>query len=249
MPRKFFHTALFCSVAAMLAMLATTAHSTAIIRARLDPNAVAGIPVPGYDGYADFESALTPACLGTGWRPVNSTSGSCGSVSMYDSVIYLYGDAPGEGPGNSAHRDTMQFESQLPITILALGDPDAIFGIYVVGGEIQGIDMNPVAPYVGTDGGYAGRSFRLAFGTNCGGVAACPDFDPFVSLADARFPDNGLRGEFTVIANDLDETPPRGSVFPDPTTVAVIPEPGTMSLLLGALGGAWLTRRRSKLTQ
>lgn len=253
MPRHFFHTALFSSVAAMLAMLATTAHSTAIVRARVDPPA--GFGIPGFDGYADFESALSlsPACLGDGWKAVN-TSGGCGSVAMYDSVIYLYGSGAGQGPGNSAHQDTMQFVSELPtlITILALGDPDAIFGIYLQSGEIAGIDMNLVFPYSGPSSGYEGRDFQLTFGTNCAfTTGTCLGFNPTASLRDD---DTGsvLPGRFTVTETDLEESEPGGTntgpnPFPGPT--AVIPEPGTLSLLLAALGGAWLARRRSKLTQ
>ena len=238
MPRNFFHTALFSSVAAMLTMLAPTAHGTAIVRARLDPFAVSGIPVPGYNGYADFEVA--PACLdGNGWKSVN-TSTSCGSVALYDSVIYLYGDALGQGPGNSPHEDTIRFESFLTEF------SDAIFGIYVAGGEIQGIDMNPVSPYAAPDGAYGGRNFLLSFGTNCGGVGLCPGFDPFGSLADATQPTNGLRTTDITFTSGLPASDRRQSVFLGPTAV---PEPGTLSLLFGALGGAWLARRRSKPKQ
>ena len=247
MPRNFFHTALFSSVAAMLTMLAPTAHGTAIVRARLDPFAVSGIPVPGYNGYADFEvfpsvtGGPSPCLVGDGWKSVNSST-SCGSVSLYDSVIYLYGDDPGQGPGNSPHGDTTKFVSLFFGQILS----DAIFGIYVAGGEIQGIDMNPVSPYVGTDGAYAGRSFLLSFGTNCGGVGLCPGFDPFGSLADATQPTNGLRTTDITFTSGLPESARMQSVFPGPTAV---PEPGTLSLLFGALGGAWLARRRSKPKQ
>ncbi len=235
MPRKFFHTALYSSVAAMLAMLATTAHGTAIVRARLDPFAVAGIPVPGYNGYADFEVLGT--CLSSdGWKSVNS-SGACGTVSMYDSVIYLYGDEPGQGPGNSAHEDTLRFVSFETI------DPfEAIFGIYVAGGEIQGIDMSPRFPYSGPSGTYESNDYLLSFGTGCGGVAACPDFNPFGSLANATDRDIGLRTDRITFTSGLLATEPFESVFPGPTAV---PEPGTLSLLLGALGMAWFARRRS----
>lgn len=239
MPRNFFHTALFSSVAAMLAMLATTAHGTAIVRARLDPFAVSGIPVPGYDGYADFEVFGT--CLGTdGWKSVNS-SGNCGTVAMYDSVIYLYGEDPGQGPGNSAHGDTMRFET-------GFGFSSAIFGIYVLGGEIKGIDMNPVSPYVAPDGAYGGRIFMLKLGTNCAFTTGlCSGFAPFGSLEDAeQDAGNGLPTDRITFTSGLPVSEPRASVFPGPT--AVIPEPGTLSLLLGALGGAWLARRRSKPT-
>lgn len=245
MPRNFFHTALFSSVAAMLTMLAPTAHGTAIVRARLDPFAVSGIPVPGYNGYADFEvfpsvtGGPSPCLVGDGWKSVN-TSSSCGSVSMFDSVIYLYGDEPGDGPGTSPHLDTLRFESYLSEF------SDAIFGIYVAGGQIKGIDMSPVSPFVAPDGVYAGRSFLLSFGTNCGGVGLCPGFNPFGSLADATQPTNGLRTTDITFTSGLPASDRRQSVLPGPTAV---PEPGTLSLLFGALGGAWLARRRSKPKQ
>lgn len=247
MPRNFFHTTLFSSVAAMLTMLAPTAHGTAIVRARLDPFAVSGIPVPGYNGYADFEVA--DACVSSnGWKPVNSSS-SCGAVSLYDSVIYLYGDEPGEGPGNSALQDTMRFFSLGSTIPPSVSSPTAnkIFGIYVAGGKVEGIDMNLLSPYSGPTGGYEGRNFLLEFGTGCDSSASCTGFNPFGSLADALQPTNGLRTDRITFTSGLPATGPQQSVFPGPT--AVIPEPGTLSLMLGVLGGAWLARRRSKPTQ
>lgn len=223
------------AAAMAVSLLLGTAAQAGLVRGSLDPNATAD--VPAYNGFADFQ--VDDNCLvGDGWKSTGTGSGDCGPVFMESATIFLYGNTPSDPPTGT------------PLGQANFGGSSvsAIFGILTVGGQVLGIDSDILGPVSGT-GVYSSDTFWLEFVTNCDSDPTCgglifPDLfqvtavvtDPLANL----YMGTTCDGDACFPVSEPSRTTPGGLVF------TAIPEPGTLSLILGALGGGWLARRRKK---
>jgi hypothetical protein len=216
-----------------VSLLLGTAAQAGLIRGNLDPSSD-GV-IPAYNGFADFQ--VDDNCLvGDGWKSTDPGTGDCGVVFMQSASINLYGNTLGDTTSGTL-RDTLTF---------GLFPESSVHGILVQAGIVLGIDSDPMGPVLST---FYTQDFWLQFVTGCIGApvdnAVCfpppPGFgsfaasdvpvsvpDPIALLANVNESGSGLR------------TDTRGLTF------RAVPEPGTMGLILGALGGGWLARRRKK---
>ena len=229
------------AAAMAVSLLLGTAAQAGLVRGRLDPTAT--LDIPAYNGFADFQ--VDDNCLiGDGWKQTGTTGG-CGAVFMQSATIYLYGNTlndPAGTPGTELGQVNFGTFSQFDV-----------FGILTQGGQVLGIDSN-IMGSASASGAYAGQEFWIEFVTGCDfGDSTCgnlinllsvqaledfPDADPLANLYDTTCVEDGE--VFCFPGPNPSRTTPGGLVF------TAIPEPGTMSLALGALGGGWLARRRKK---
>lgn len=235
------------AAATAVSLLLGTAAEAGLVRGSLDP--LATVDIPAYNGFADFQ--VDDNCLiGDGWKQTGTGSGDCGAVFMQSATIYLYGNTPSDPPGTPG--------TELGQVNFGAFPASEVFGILTLGGQVLGIDsaIMGAAPANGT---YAGQDFWLQFVTGCEfgdsscgnlvpdilsllsplGVGPFPAADPLAYLYDTTCSIDG-DVEFCFPGANPSRTTPGGLVF------VAIPEPGTMSLLLSALGLGWLSRRRAK---
>jgi len=220
-----------------VSLLLGTAAQGGNVRGNLDPPATANIPA--YNGFAIFD--VPSACLtaGAGWHSTGNASGDCGAVSMESATIYLYpGPNPGLPQGNTA-TNTLTWDS-------SFSSPSNIFGILIGGANnVLGIDSNLMGAAAESPD-YPSKNFFVEFVTGC-------NADPFCTLLTfASLDFVGPTGAGTIADprailfdnfENSSRTLPGGLTF---VNIAAVPEPGTLSLILGALGGGWLARRRKK---
>lgn len=225
------------AVVAAVSLLLGTAAQAGLVRGELDPPAT--LNIPAYNGFADFQVADN--CLvGDGWKPTGNASGSCGSVFMQSATINLYGSNQFDPPTGPV-QGTLNFG--------AYPDTD-VFGILTQGGQVLGIDSSAMG-FATANGPGNFNSYWLQFVTGCNQNPSCgqpllitvqniadfPSADPLAYLYE-----NGCEGDACFPVNNPSRTAPGGLTF------TAVPEPGTMGLILGALGGGWLARRRKKKT-
>ena len=225
------------AAAMAVSLLLGTAAQAGLVRGSLDPDAIVG--VPAYNGFADFQVADN-CLLGDGWKPTGTGSGDCGAVFMQSATVFLYPDGtPTGSPSGQAN--------------FGASTPAQVSGILTQGGTVLGIDSDILGPVSGT-GAFGNDIFWLEFVTGCNSDPTCNGlFGPslLTSLADFQPLDvigpDPLANLYAASCDgdcgpmsDPSRTTPGGLVF------TAIPEPGTMSLLLGALGLGWLERRRGK---
>jgi hypothetical protein len=201
--------------------------------------------VPGFHG--DFVVNIDSNCLlGLGWQATNANGGSgCGNASLYSASIDLYSTDSGDPPS--------------PGVILGhfvLG-PGAypILGVYSTApGVPDEIDTDPLGPAPGLPEGshidWVGHNFWLQFvsgfcqfgctplpGEIIGGSAYI-----FMDFLDFQHLSNEGIVTFGPACQEVNGVPVDCVVGQNGTA----PEPGTLALILGALGGGWLARRRKK---
>ena len=185
-----------------------------------------GSDIPGFT--ADVVFDIPDSCInfeGAGWEATNQNTGvssGCGDASLVSGTVYLYSTAVTDPPDPGVVLDTF-----------SLANFDVI-GVYSVNGKLGGVDTDPMGPEPGQDF-YSNDLFWLQFVSGfCEvGCTAPGGFDPaFLSV------------------NSIDNISAPGTViFGSECTTAtncVVPEPGTLALLFGAVGGGWLARRRRK---
>jgi hypothetical protein len=204
--------------------------------------------VPGFHG--DFVVNIDSFCLqGSGWQATNqnpSVISGCGNAFLYSATIDLYSTDPGDPPA--------------PGTILGhfvLG-PDNTGAFPIVGvvsfvaGQPAEIDTDPLGPAPGLPEGthtdWVGHDFWLQFvsGSCQFGCTSLPGpigfVDPgyiFMDLLDFEHLSNPGTVTFGAACQEVDGVPIN-------CVIGATPEPGVLSLVLGALGGGWLARRRKK---
>jgi hypothetical protein len=201
-----------------------------------------GFDIPGFTGDAIF--SIPNTCIGgTGWVNTNANGGSgCGNASVYSATISLYSTALDDPPNPGTVLDSFTFGTSAP-GALPLSTFD-ILGVYSLNGVLAGIDTDPMGPINGSST-YLTDQFWLQFvsGFCQFGCTPVPPMQPppgdpaylFVnSLDNPSFPG-------TVIFGSECRTDPNGAPV---DCVVTTPEPGTLALLFGALGGGWLARRR-----
>jgi hypothetical protein len=113
-----------------------------------------------------------------------------------------------------------------------------IFGLYVLEGELAGVDSFWIGPFVFANGAQLGGNWYLQWESGfapdfeeAGAVLSKPPGDPVYLY---RCPDP--------LASCVEATP---GLFAVPTFVRqTVPEPGSLGLAAGALAGLWWARRR-----
>ena len=128
-----------------------------------------------------------------------------------------------------------------------------LFGLYIVDGKIDSFDSAMIHHASGVPDP-SPQEFWIQFtsGHACYGYPCSPPPPPCnypaicidVAPAGVSQFDPTQRGVY--LFNSLTGSPIDMAQFVGPAQDIGIPEPGTLSLLLGALGGGWLARRRRK---
>lgn len=218
-------------VSTLSLLFATGAHA-AFYPGHVDPGGN-GDDIPGFT--ADVVFDIPDSCIhfeGSGWEATNQNPGvsgsGCGDASVVSGTVYLYSTAPGATPTGPI------------LDSFALGplDPWPVLGVYSINGALEGVDTDPMGPYT-TAGVYSSDQFWLQF---VSGFCQFGCTEP------------GGGSDPAYLSVDLvDNIGPAGRVIFGPPcdsatncVVPSVPEPGTLSLLLGALGGGWLARRRKR---
>jgi hypothetical protein len=228
-------------------MYGTAAHG-GFYPGHIDPTGTG--TVPGF--HADFVVNIDPACFTGIWQATNqnpAVSGSgCGNASLYSATVDLYSALVTDPP--------------VPGVVLGhfvLG-PNAGFPIVgVVGffGQPKEIDTGPMGPAPGQPEGshtdWVTHNFWLQFVSGqCPAVGGGCTPLPGPSTLFSKSPgDPGYI--FLDFLNFAHLSNPGivsfGAQCTDPNNCRIggvngAPEPGTLGLILGALGGGWLARRR-----
>lgn len=197
--------------------------------------------VPGFNGNVVFN--IPSSCIpegGTGWEATNYNTafcGGCGNASVYSATAFLYSTAPGDPPTPGRVLDQFTLGTNMPDGLLP--STFNILGVYFFNGALAGVDTNAMGAVPGSSF-YSSDTFWLQFVSgHCPRGCTTPGqfgVDP-VYLSE----------------NNVDNiSPPGGVTFgppctdPNHCTVGTAPEPGTLGLILAALGGGWLARRRGR---
>lgn len=196
-------------------------------------------PYKGIFDPIDFEGEyivnVDPGCLtqGNGWF---ANDGIC-SATLTSAVASVVSTTP--DPGFSGE---MTFA---PPVVTDTGFPE-LFGLYVYGGKIDSFDttlIHQASP--ATPGGEANWWIQFVSG-NCpisyGCYGGFGGFDSFEALQPAAI-ENSVKGVYLYRGTDPVD-PVASAQYIGPAEP--VPEPGTLALILGALGGGWLARRRRK---
>ena len=240
---------------AALGAAISTALATASLLA-IDPAYAGHIPghidpggngtVPGFDGNVVF--TIDDSCLnaGDGWHATSANSAfssSCGDATVYSADINLYSTSPSTPPGTILGTFSLAGPPNFDPT-----DFWPILGVLIVNGHVAGVDTDAMGPEAGQAAGgntdWVGHNFWLQFVSGACEAGCTPpgEFDGGIDPAYISLDDiNNISNPGTVIFG-----PPCDD--PNACVVPGVPEPGTLGLILGALGGGLLARRRQRKT-
>ncbi len=194
---KIFRRALFRTlVAAAFAALGTTAQA-GWVSGNFDP------PAPDLSGTFTFELNGSSCFDEDGSKSVNSDSNNCEVSLTHLTVLYQFPLTPAPG---------------------VIPDSADITGIYVLDGQLAGVDSNLIGPLTGPAGDYAGP-WWIQF--------ASFGIDPVYLYDCSAEPESCL----VATANNV-------TFFTSDANGNPIPEPGSLLLIGAALGAGWLARRR-----
>jgi hypothetical protein len=189
--------------------------------------------VPGFTGDAVFN--IPAACFATdGIHSTTGGSGSCGTATVYSALIDLYTTSPADPPtpGTVIGQFSLTPQNFWPIS-----------QIIVINGGLAGVETGIMGPNGGT-GFYSGRDFWLDF--DCDLCTFIPEFSVLGITSGSAFI---YIDDPNVLTNKSNPgTITFGGFCADPNNCFVqqTPEPATLGLIAGALGGAWLAGRRKK---
>ncbi len=173
-----------------------------------------------YDFAGDYVINVDPACLtqGNGWF---ANAGIC-TASLTSAFAVITSTPP------ETYAGTVTFAPP------AISSSSELFGLYVYGGKIDSFDTDLI-PYVSgipdpatAYGGPLDFWIQFVSGEMCEGP--CGELGKGVYLFESSEPDP--------------DSPTSSAEYLGPAEA--VPEPGTLGLILGALGGGWLARRRRK---
>lgn len=222
--RRISHGVAVSTLFSAISLLYGSAAYGGFYPGHIDPGGTS--TVPAFTGDAVFDIPST--CFHEG---VNITGSlGCGTAMVYSALIDLYMTDPAVPPA---------FPNDVPIGHFSLTPIDSwnISRIFVSGGALAGVETGQMGPNPGTDG-WAGRNFWLDF--DCDDCFSDP---AYIYINQPGFPE--VIGD---ISNPGIVTfgPACREVngVPVDCVVTATPEPGTLALLFGALGGGWLARRR-----
>jgi hypothetical protein len=213
-------------VSTMSLLFGTAAHA-GFYPGHVDPGGN-GTDIPGFT--ADVVFDIPDSCFtfdGAGWKATNQNVVSgCGVATLVSGTVYLYSTSPADPPSPGIVLD--QF---------SLANFD-LLGIYSINGALEGVDSDPMGPEPGSST-YSSDLFWLQFVSGfCEvGCTAPGGFGDPAYLSVNNIDNFGPPGTVTFGAQCDSAT----NCFVNPT-----PEPGTLALLFGALGGGWLARRRKR---
>jgi len=215
--------------ASSLLLLLTTAAQGAIYSGRFDPTGD-GANFPGFNGEGIFNIADDCVNQGNGYHFTQNfgDSSGCGDSYMTSAAVNLYDPSQAEPLNN-------------PVDHFSLSGSFGVIGVLVEGGTLVGVDTQIIGPAT-NDAGYAPNGdppdwypatpFWLQFqsGFLCENNIQAPCVDPvYIYMGSTQNPSTQIQSK---PATDV--------------TFQTVPEPGTLSLLLSALGLGWFVRRRAK---
>ena len=214
---------------------------------KMDPGGTG--TVPGWNGTAIFQ--IDPNCVRagfTGWLATNQNPGlanpsaGCGNASVYSANVLLYSTSPSTPPGPVLDSFTLGTNETH-----GLANPPTfdIWGVLDLNGVLDGVDTIAMGPVSGSST-YSADNFWLQFisGFCNPDIARCPAFGPDAS-ANIFFQPGG---EGNILTSNTAVVTFGSSCGNNPVG-CTIPEPGTLGLIAGALGGGWLMRRRKAKAQ
>jgi len=203
--------------ASSLLLLLTTAAQGAIYSGRFDPTGD-GVNFPGFTGEGIFN--IADNCVqGNGYFfTQNVDSSGCGYSYMTSAAVNLYDPSLTDPLTN-------------PVDHFSLSGSYDVIGVLVEGGAIVGVDTDIIGPAT-NDTGYtphwsAGTPFWLQFQSGC-------------------LDENNIQVSCRVDPVYIYMGSTQNQSKPADVTFQAVPEPGTLPLLLSALGLGWLVRRRAK---
>jgi len=212
-------------------IIATTAQAV-IYSGTYDP--FSNGTTPAFNGFASFN--IDPACATPGFHYTNqAVIGSglhCGNATVTSATVFLYG----HNPGNPSLAPALAVDT-LGLNPADAADQVVIAVLFGAGGALLGVDT-PEMLLTASTAYPADNPYHLQFWTDqCFDDGRCrtSGFDP------------------ATLTNINGDSLPASVVFcqgarPCATLpgLGAIPEPGTLSLALGALASGWLSRRRKK---
>ena len=199
--------------------------SAAIYRQVIDPPIYFGV------GLFDVDAACIPTLSGIQFTTPDTGSGGCGTVDIID--LLLQGNNPPSG--------TILFAGPQPTNVIT----DAVTGLLWFDQTLVGIDTNQLS-------GAGTGDF-----SNLGGYSLQYFAGPHVAPGDISFnPTAGLSCQssdfttFDVITDDPGQclALAAGGGVATQEAATLVPEPGILTLLVGALGAGWITRRKVRST-
>jgi len=165
---------------------------------------------------------VNPACLLTsGWH---ANAGICAAT-----LLSAYSDVVSSSPNPT-------YTGRLTYAPPNISSSLQLFGIYVYGGQIDSFDTAPLPQTAEAPG--TPDNWFLKFTS---GQMPSPSYPGFIGIEGAPPFDPTLKGVYLSV-NTLGIIASAQYIG----RAVDIPEPGTLSLLVGAIGGGWLARRRRK---
>jgi len=233
--RSLKHGVAVSALFSAIALLYGTSAQASFYPGHIDPGGT-GI-VPGFIG--NFVVSIDPGCLADGVNFTFAASGSCGNASVYSANIDLYSLSPGDPPipGNILGTFSLGTSDThgLPLSTFD------IFEVLAAGGQPVEIDTGFMGPVFGT-GAYASNQFWLEFFFFTDGGVGFVD-PAYIYMDDPEHPGVPFNQSNLGIVTFGPACQEVGGV-PVNCVIGATPEPGVLSLVLGALGGGWLARRR-----
>lgn len=236
MPNQFGKSLRNTAIGAFVALGATGAAQATLFVGQFDPVFGGSLPGISYSGTATF--SISQNCLGL---PLADATGV---------FIYAANNCGGSNPSQMSFLGAdVSFTDAMGATVGQLHfDPvaGAILGMFVQNHVVAGVQSNLIGPAAVLTGQLMGDQFELVFGqTN-------PKVDPNEGLVPTRGDGDGDYDDMTVSAFNtthlfLVSGPGCSQTSPCLSNAAAtrfVPEPGSMSLALMALGAGWLARRK-----
>ena len=219
-------------------MFGTAAYGS-FVPGHIDPGGTG--TVPGFTGDAVFN--IPAACFASdGVHLTFAGSGGCGNATVYSALIDLYSTSPADPPTPGT------VKGQFSLTPI---DTWPISEIFVINGGLAGVETGIMGPDGGT-GFWSGRNFWLDFdcdlcnqfllaASSDSSILAVTSGSAFIYIDNPDIAGNKSNPGLITFGPACQEV--NGAPV---NCVVGAPEPGTLGLILGALGGGWLARRRKQ---
>jgi hypothetical protein len=225
------------TIGAVVAVGASGAAQAALVVGVFDPAFGAILSGVNYSGTAQFE--IAQSCLN------NSLADAQGVF------IYAGNTCSGNAPGMSFLGADVSFTDNggNAIGSLHFGSvANAIIGMFVQNHAVVGVQSQLIGPSTVTGGLLNGDQFKLVFGQTNPVNDPGETGEPERGDGDHDY-DDQVASYFTATHLILVGGPSCGVSCPALSNAAAtsfVPEPGTLALVLGALGAGWLTRGKKR---